>query len=147
LSGVRGADYSESGGFRLSRQRRERPYTARFHRSHSVHTAGQESANRPDTPCSNGIAEHALFLCKLVEKDENRMRKDDPRLYSRSFRPERYFQANRQWYFVVREGEIGPFRTRAQAEREAEAYARARQQGTKTDDRPIGSSTPPLPAD
>jgi hypothetical protein len=59
------------------------------------------------------------------------MRKDDPEQMSRSFRsPERYVQVNGQWFFAAREGEIGPFRTRAQAEREAVAYIRARQQTT-----------------
>jgi hypothetical protein len=64
--------------------------------------------------------------------DETTMRKDDPREFSRSFRtPDRFFKVNGQWYFTAREGEIGPFRSRGQAEREAAAYIRARQAAMK----------------
>ncbi len=42
---------------------------------------------------------------------------------------ERFFQINGQWYFSAREGDIGPFRSRGQAVREAEAYIAARRAG------------------
>lgn len=57
------------------------------------------------------------------------MRKNDPNDLTRSFfrTNDRFFQVNGQWYFSAREGEIGPFRNREQARREAMAYIRARQ--------------------
>lgn len=56
------------------------------------------------------------------------MRKEDPANYNPAFRaPDRYFQIDGRWYFAAREGDIGPFRTRAQAEREAAFYTQARQ--------------------
>lgn len=59
------------------------------------------------------------------------MRKSDPSdLKKRFFRSnDRFFQINGQWYFSAREGEIGPFRTREQARREAQAYIAARMAG------------------
>jgi hypothetical protein len=56
------------------------------------------------------------------------MRKNDPSdLKKRFFRSnDRFFQINGQWYFSAREGDIGPFRSREQAKREAEAYVSAR---------------------
>src|SRR5690606_795669 len=56
------------------------------------------------------------------------MRKDDPSdLRKRFFRSnDRFFQVNGQWYFSAREGDIGPFRSREQAKREAQAYVTAR---------------------
>ncbi|HEX7034372.1 MAG TPA: DUF6316 family protein [Pseudomonadales bacterium] len=56
------------------------------------------------------------------------MRKDDPsHLKKRFFRSnDRFFQINGQWYFSAREGDIGPFRSREQAKREAQAYIAAR---------------------
>ncbi|MEQ8857257.1 MAG: DUF6316 family protein [Pseudomonadales bacterium] len=56
------------------------------------------------------------------------MRKSDPRDLTRSFfrTNDRFFQVNGRWYFSAREGEIGPFRTRDQARREAMAYITAR---------------------
>lgn len=56
------------------------------------------------------------------------MRKDDPStLKKRFFRSnDRFFQINGQWYFSAREGDIGPFRNREQAKREAQAYVTAR---------------------
>jgi hypothetical protein len=56
------------------------------------------------------------------------MRKGDTSEQNNVFRAiDRFFQANGQWYFSAREGDIGPFRTREQAQREAVAYIRARQ--------------------
>ncbi|MBK79759.1 MAG: hypothetical protein CMQ43_02410 [Gammaproteobacteria bacterium] len=57
------------------------------------------------------------------------MRKGDPNDLTKSFfrTNDRFFQVNGQWYFSAREGEIGPFRTRDQARREAMAYINARQ--------------------
>lgn len=57
------------------------------------------------------------------------MRKNDPNDQTKSFfrTNDRFFQVNGQWFFSAREGEIGPFRTREQARREAMAYIRARQ--------------------
>lgn len=56
------------------------------------------------------------------------MRKDDPNDLTRSFfrTNDRFFQVNGKWFFSAREGEIGPFRTRDQARREAMAYINAR---------------------
>jgi hypothetical protein len=56
------------------------------------------------------------------------MRKNDPNdLKKRFFRSnDRIFQINGQWYFSAREGDIGPFRSRDQAKREARAYIAAR---------------------
>lgn len=56
------------------------------------------------------------------------MRKNDPDdLKKQFFRTmDRFFQANGQWYFSAREGDIGPFRSRQQALREAQAYIAAR---------------------
>lgn len=56
------------------------------------------------------------------------MRKSDPSDSTRSFfrTNDRFFQVNGRWYFSAREGEIGPFRSREQARREAEAYIAAR---------------------
>jgi hypothetical protein len=39
---------------------------------------------------------------------------------------DRFFQVNGEWYFSAGEGEIGPFRSRDQAQREAEAFIRAK---------------------
>lgn len=57
------------------------------------------------------------------------MRKDDRNDVTRKFfrSDDRFFQINGQWYFAAREGDIGPFRTRDQARREAQAYIAARQ--------------------
>jgi len=57
------------------------------------------------------------------------MRKNDPNDLTKSFfrTHDRFFQVNGQWFFSAREGEIGPFRTRDQARREAVAYIRARE--------------------
>lgn len=57
------------------------------------------------------------------------MRKNDPNDLTKSFfrTNDRFFQVNGQWFFSAREGEIGPFRTREQARREAMAYIRARE--------------------
>jgi hypothetical protein len=57
------------------------------------------------------------------------MRKDDSKDLTKSFfrTNDRFFQVNGKWYFSAREGEIGPFRTRDQARREAIAYINARQ--------------------
>ncbi len=59
------------------------------------------------------------------------MRKNDANdLKPKFFRTgNRFFQINGQWYFSAREGEIGPFRTRHQAESEVRAYIMARQAG------------------
>ncbi len=56
------------------------------------------------------------------------MRKSDPSDLTRSYfrTNDRFFQVNGRWYFAAREGDIGPFRTRDQARREAEAYIAAR---------------------
>lgn len=56
------------------------------------------------------------------------MRKTDSINQKRRFfrSNDRIFQANGQWYFAAREGDIGPFRTRDQARREAQAYIKAR---------------------
>lgn len=56
------------------------------------------------------------------------MRKNDTSDQKKSFfrTLDRFFQANGQWYFSAREGDIGPFRSRPQAVREAEAYIAAR---------------------
>lgn len=56
------------------------------------------------------------------------MRKNDPNDPKKSFfrTMDRFFQVNGQWYFSAREGDIGPFRSRQQALREAEAYITAR---------------------
>lgn len=55
------------------------------------------------------------------------MRKNDTNDQVKRFRAkDRFFQINGQWYFSAREGEIGPFRTRDQARREAEAFISAR---------------------
>jgi len=55
-------------------------------------------------------------------------RKNDPSsVKKRFFRAgDRFFQVNGQWFFAAREGDIGPFRNREQARREAEAYINAR---------------------
>jgi hypothetical protein len=57
------------------------------------------------------------------------MRKNDPSGQKKRFfrSDDRFFQANGQWYFAAREGDIGPFRTRDQARREALAFIRARE--------------------
>lgn len=55
------------------------------------------------------------------------MRKNDSDDTRRFFRTrERFFQVNGQWYFSAREGDIGPFRSRQQAHKEADAYIAAR---------------------
>jgi hypothetical protein len=56
------------------------------------------------------------------------MRKNDPNDLKKNFfrTGDRFFQANGQWFFSAREGDIGPFRTREQANREALAYIKAR---------------------
>ncbi len=55
------------------------------------------------------------------------MRKTDPKHQKKRFfrAHDRFFQINGQWYFSAREGDIGPFRSRSEAEREAEAYIAA----------------------
>jgi hypothetical protein len=57
------------------------------------------------------------------------IRKNDSDDVTRSYfrTNDRFFQANGHWYFSAREGDIGPFRTRDQARREAKAYISARQ--------------------
>ncbi len=55
------------------------------------------------------------------------MRKTDPKHQKKRFfrANDRFFQINGQWYFSAREGDIGPFRSRSEAQREAEAYIAA----------------------
>lgn len=55
-------------------------------------------------------------------------RKNDPSSAKKRFfrAGDRFFQVNGQWFFAAREGDIGPFRSREQAKREAEAYIKAR---------------------
>jgi hypothetical protein len=71
---------------------------------------------------------------------ETAMRKNDPDELKRKFfrSNDRFFHANGQWFFSAREGDIGPFRTRDQARREALAYIRARE---------ASHGRGPLPAD
>lgn len=69
------------------------------------------------------------------------MRKSDPSDVTRSFfrTNDRFFQVNGRWYFAAREGDIGPFRTRDQAHREAAAYIAARNaNGRARPPRPTG---------
>jgi hypothetical protein len=55
------------------------------------------------------------------------MRKGDTSEQNDAFRAiDRFFEDNGQWYFSAREGDIGPFRTREQAQREAVAHIRAK---------------------
>jgi hypothetical protein len=63
------------------------------------------------------------------------MRKNDPISQKKRFfrSNDRFFQANGHWYFAAREGDIGPFRTRDQARREAQAYIRARDAAATAD--------------
>ncbi|MFU8816297.1 MAG: DUF6316 family protein [Pseudomonadales bacterium] len=62
------------------------------------------------------------------------MRKSDPNQQKSFFRSvDRFFQANGQWYFSAREGDIGPFRSREQALREAKAYIEARMSSPRSD--------------
>lgn len=58
---------------------------------------------------------------------------------------DRFFQINGQWYFSAREGDIGPFRTRTQAGREALAYIKARQASATVpgDEMPLATRTQP----
>jgi hypothetical protein len=65
------------------------------------------------------------------------MRKNDPISQKKRFfrANDRFFQANGQWYFAAREGDIGPFRTRVQAHREALAYIKARGQAAAVPER------------
>lgn len=71
-----------------------------------------------------GVCRLEVSKVRLAE-----MRKNDPNDVTKSFfrTNDRFFQANGRWYFSAREGEIGPFRTRDQARREAMAYIRARE--------------------
>ena len=52
------------------------------------------------------------------------MRRSDPDGTTRSFfrAEQRIFALNGQWYFTTREGERGPFRSKGQAEQEADRY-------------------------
>lgn len=72
------------------------------------------------------------------------MRKSDPSDLTKSFfrTNDRFFQVNGQWFFSAREGDIGPFRTRDQARREAEAYVQARNADHPRDPRRVGASEP-----
>jgi len=56
------------------------------------------------------------------------MRKTDPKDTSRHFfrTGNRVFSLNGQWFFAAREGEIGPFRSREVAMKEATRYVRER---------------------
>jgi hypothetical protein len=55
------------------------------------------------------------------------MRNSDTNQQKDVFRAiDRFFQADGQWYFSASEGDIGPFRTREQARREAEAFSKAK---------------------
>jgi hypothetical protein len=67
------------------------------------------------------------------------MRKSDPISQKKRFfrTDDRFFQANGQWYFAAREGDIGPFRSREQARREAAAYIKARNTVTAAPKAPL----------
>lgn len=56
------------------------------------------------------------------------MRRTDPKDTSRSFfrTGNRIISLNGQWFFATREGEVGPFRSREVAMREATRYVRER---------------------
>ena len=56
------------------------------------------------------------------------MRRTDPDSTSRSFfrTRNRIFSMNGQWFFATREGEVGPFRSREVAAKEATRYVRER---------------------
>ena len=56
------------------------------------------------------------------------MRRTDPKDTRRSFfrTGNRIFSLNGQWFFATREGEVGPFRSREVATREATRYVRER---------------------
>jgi hypothetical protein len=62
------------------------------------------------------------------------MRKSDTSEQKKVFRTvDRFFQANGQWYFSAREGDIGPFRSRERAREEAQAYINAKMAGADGD--------------